>query len=300
MAVTRNVTYGLVKQVENFLHLGSTSSSTTPSTQEIIQYIHQAEDEIDRRTLHAWRDKRWTMEYNFPLEEFSAKRTFGDSLWFDGVMIPLSHRSIKTLDADKGDKLTVRQGGSRIDYLANKTEGINKDFFLTPERGILHIYRRWMIQANDKVRITYRYGSGAKTEMTGSVLTTDSTFEVDSTDGFEVNGILFGVHDNSGTTEYEIMYYDGITDNDFLNVARGQHGTSALAYTTDETVWSVPADINEACIKLVAINIAHNDSLSKNEGLGEGRDYEDISQRISNWTEEVDKILQRRVEMVRV
>jgi hypothetical protein len=295
MVIAKNVTYALVKQFENFMNLSSLSESTTPKKSQVEQWIQQAEDTIDRRTMHAWRERRFTMEYDFPLEDFNAVRSFSHSLWFDGVTIPLQHRNIKTLDADKGDSLTVRQGSSRVDYLSTKTEGLNADYTLTPQRGILRIYRRWAIQMQDKVRVTYRYGDDASSDVADS---DTGTVTLDSTDGFQP-GTAFLAKNSEGTISYEVVYINSMSDT-VLNVARAQQGTSSLTLAADDLCWQVPGDINEATIKLAAIQMAHNDTLMTNTSLGEGLDYEGIQNRINTWQTEVDEIIRRRLEVVRV
>ena len=296
MTVGKNVTYCLVKQVENFLpQLGTLSETTTPKKSQVEQYIQQAEGELDRRTLHAWRERHFTMEYDLSSEDFNTQRTHGYSLWFDGVIIRLQHFGVKELDATKGDELTVRQGSNRVDYLATKTEGLNQDYFITPQRGLLHLYRRWVIQLLDKVRVTYRYGSGTQSDVASS---STGTITVDDASLFQP-GTVFLAQDSGGVVSYEVAYVNSRSGT-VLNVARAQQGTSQLTLAADDLCWQVPDEVQKAAVRLAAIEIAHNDGLTINENLGDGRDYEGIETRIRVWREEVDRLIETLVGMVRV
>ena len=283
--------------MENFLpELGTLSESTTPKKSQVEMYIQQAEDQIDRDTLYAWRSKRYKMEESFPEVQFTALRQHGKSLWFDGIILTIQYRNMKDLSAAKGDKLEIRIGGEYIDYLATKTEGLNKDYFVINERSKLHIYRRWAVQIIDKVKLVCRYGDEAEVEMDGTHNTTVTTITVDSTAGFPYSGVLYA---NNGTAT-EAMYYNGISGTTFTNVSRGQQGTTALAFVADDTVWAVPGDIQKACVLQACIVLAQNDGAVVNESLGPGRDYIDFNTRADQWKESYDRIMERRREVVRI
>lgn len=297
MSQPHNTTYCLVKQVENFLpELGTLSESTTPKKSQVEMYIHQAEDQIDRDTMYAWREKRYKMEESFPEVQFTALRQHGKSLWFDGIIIPIQYRNMHDLDATKGDKLEVRIGGSYVDYLATKTEGVNKDYFVINERSKLHIYRRWAVQIVDKVKLVCRYGDGNEVEVDGEHAADVTTITVDSTANFPASGSLFA---HNGTA-YEVMYYNGVSSTTFTNVSRGQEGTSGLVYAADDSVWSVPADIQKAAILKTCIVLAQNDGSVVNDSLGPGRDYIDYNSRSEQWQAEYERIIERRREVVRI
>lgn len=297
MSRPHNTTYCLVKQVENFLpELGTLSESTTPKKSQVEMYIQQAEDQIDRDTLYAWRSRRYKMEESFPEVAFTALRAHGYSLWFDGIILTIQYRNMKDLDAAKGDKLEVRIGGSYVDYLATKTEGLNKDYFVINERSKLHIYRRWAVQIVDKVKLVCRYGDEAEVDMSGTHDVNVTTINVDSTDGFPTSGVLYA---NNGTAT-EAMYYNGISATTFTNVSRAQQGTTALVFAADDTVWAVPGDIQKACELQACIVLAQNDGAVVNESLGPGRDYIDFNTRSEQWQTQYDRIMERRREVVRI
>ncbi len=294
--VAHNTHYTLVKQVENLLPaLGTLDETTDPKKSQIEMLIHQAEDMVDRDTMSAWRYKRISRNFDFEPEEFTSIRPHKSSLWFDGVEIRLPYRNIAQLSASAGDKLTVRIGNTRTDYLA-LTEGLNGDYYLISEDGLLYVKRRWVMQVKNKVQVTYRYGDHRETDIDGTHNDSIATITVDSTDGFAYSGLLY-IATSSGT---EMVYYNGLTATTFTNCSRGQEGSTALSFAADDTVWQVPGDISKATLLRVAITIVQNDRLLVNESLGQGMDYEGATDRINDWKEEYESIIKKRLEVVRV
>ena len=79
------------------------SDSTKPSLNTIIDWIFEAEDYIDNQTNHSWRETIITNEYHD-----IPKRTLGGrERWWTGLPIYLKHRSIRSFDTSKGDKLGI-------------------------------------------------------------------------------------------------------------------------------------------------------------------------------------------------
>lgn len=290
--LAKNIHYALPKQVNNLLReLPTFSASTDPTEAEVLQYLRRAEGYIDVQTGYGWREKRTRERLSFPEYAFTSSRKHGDTLWFDGVKLPLIHRGVKDLDADRGDVFSCRQGGSFTDYLTTKTEGLNNDYFMDNENGILHLYRRWVIQLDAKVIIDYRYGDSVESDLNGTHADDVTTLTVDSTEGFQP-GLIMGFNG----TGYEAMYFNQMSTTDLQGVARGQEGTTALAYSDNDPIWQVPEDINEATILLAGISIAENHALSVNTALGEGEAYVGMETRVRNWKRRVDEILELRRE----
>ena len=298
-SVPKTVHYAIPQQVSNFLReLPDLSSSSDPTEAEVLQYIRRAEGYIDRQTGFGWRDKRTRERLRFPEYEFTSNRRHGDTLWFDGVKLPLIHRNVKDLDSTKGDVLQIRQGGSFVDYLATKSEGLNKDYFMDNENGILHLYRRWVIQMDAKCIIDYRYGDAVESQLSGVHNNTVTTLTLDSTEGFQP-GLIFGAT-NETSLAYEVMYCNQTSTTELQGVARGQEGTTAITYADDDPIWQVPEDINEATILLTAISIIENHALSVNTALGDGEAYLSMESRVRNWRNRVRDILETRREWLLV
>lgn len=150
------VTYCTSKQVFDFLQLSRTYSDDTdfdaetfPTKNQVEEWIEENEDYIDEETLHAWRTISVSEEtHNIP-------RSYNYS---DGAKIFLNHRIITTL-ASGTDKIEVWNGTEYVDYVATKTEGRNKDWWIDQKLGILFIktFPRYFHRDYD-VRVTYRFG----------------------------------------------------------------------------------------------------------------------------------------------
>lgn len=111
--------------------------------------IIDAEEEVDRTTRHAWRERKVTDEYR------SIDRP-ADGLGF--IRIPLRHRMIRALAAGSGDKVEIRSGTTWEDYLVTRTQGIGGDFWMQESDGTLYVKQRYFLITRDGARVTYRYG----------------------------------------------------------------------------------------------------------------------------------------------
>lgn len=297
--VARRTMYLLVDQIEDFMGI-TLSTTSKPTKDQVIDYIVQAEDKVDLNTNYGWREKRApTRRYSFPEAVFTSRRRYGQTLWFDGIPIQLTHRNVKQLDADKGDVLTIRQGSSDVNYLTDKTRGYDSDYWLNSPDGVLHVYRRWAIQLREKIEISYRYGENCEGYLSQAVGSTDTTITCGSLDRFPNSGQVYMA---KSLGSVEAMYFSDRSLTQLKNVARAQKGTSALTISsyTGVPVWHVPGDITRATFCYAMIMIAQNHGLSVNENLGAGRDYIDMEERVKQWKEEADEICEKRREWLRV
>jgi hypothetical protein len=260
-------------------------------------FIHQSEDYIDRRTMGGWRWKRKFLEYDLPEDQFMHTRHLTQSILFDGLIIPLQGRNVPTLSATYGDELKLYENGTWVNWLTDKTQGINKDFWVMSENGNLHVKRRWAMSVLDRIRIIYRHGLAADTTVNGTNSSSATSIRVGSTKYFQYSGQAY-VANTNGTVE--CIYYYGVNGTTLQNVDRAQHGTSAVTLANNNRAWQIPGDINRACVLLTAVAVAHNDMLSMNEATGTGTLFEDYNQRITEWKNEAEEILKMNTEWVRV
>lgn len=128
----------------------SFTSSSNPTKDDVIQYIQEAQEQVDSDTGRAWRERTVTNEYQDIDPELYNHEV--------GVRIKLNHRFIKTLDSGEGDSLEVWNGASYEDLLANYTEGRANDFWLDYENGVLYLRRVFFVNRYQGIKITYRYG----------------------------------------------------------------------------------------------------------------------------------------------
>jgi len=146
--------YATAAMVKSFLQLPEAfSGSTNPTDVEVETFIVRNEGIIDKKTGHSWREKTFTEEFHLQPPHYSRR---------DGNTIFLNHRKVKTMDSGQGDVLTVWNGSTDEDYLANRVESRNNDFWFDYDMGILHIRTlQWTSPRFFSVNITYRHGEAS-------------------------------------------------------------------------------------------------------------------------------------------
>ena len=150
------VIYCTADQVAAFLQLPVVfSGSTNPTKVQVEEWIEDDEAIIEQETGHAWKELTATELLHMGEIQYDRR---------DGVAIFLRNRKVKTMSAGSGDVLTVWDGGTDLDYLANKVEGRINDFWFDYEKGILHMRTLWRRRPRFfSINITYRYGDAAVT-----------------------------------------------------------------------------------------------------------------------------------------
>ncbi len=155
------VTYCTSAEVFVFLQLGASSdvnftgksdfdANTNPTKNTVENWIAESEDWIDQETMHAWRAVTITNEqHHLEAPHYQLR---------DGSEIKLLHRNIRTLTSGT-DLLEVWDGTQNLDYLANKTEGRNNDYWVNEKDGFIFIktYPAYTPRTFG-VRVTYRFG----------------------------------------------------------------------------------------------------------------------------------------------
>lgn len=146
------VTYCTADDVKRILATSySYSTSTNPTTAQVEAFIESAEDDIDQKTQHAWREKIVTEEfYDIP-----NLNNYNQSV---GVPIRLRHRKVRTFDTDEGDKVEIWNGSAYDDWLVTKTQGRANDFWLQNDQGLLYLRYYFAFYRKNAVKLTYRYG----------------------------------------------------------------------------------------------------------------------------------------------
>lgn len=154
--INNPTTYCTVDDVEKFLQISGRSSSTKPSTQDIIKLILQTERRIDRKTKSSWKFNEVTMEYyDFSDAMVSRYRDNPGRFRFydDRGKIPLRHRNIRKIT-----KMEVWDGSNWIDYITTYTEGRGKDYWVDYTEGVVYFWSRWPWRIRNAVRINYQWG----------------------------------------------------------------------------------------------------------------------------------------------
>lgn len=141
------VTYCTADDVARLLQTEPFGTTTTPTTAQVEKIINRKEDRIDQKLNHGWREK--TSKLLFISPSFIDLR--------NGVRFDLPNYAIKTL-TNGTDTLEVWDGNNYIDFLADRTEGRDNDYWLDEELGVLYIRRDVQTSAKKAIRIQFRYG----------------------------------------------------------------------------------------------------------------------------------------------
>ena len=144
-------TYCQASDVAAFMGVDVWDGSSKPTLAQVEAIINRWEDTIDRSTGHAWRTATSQIEYyNIDTTEESI----------DGeLQIKLKHRQLTSL-TNGTDTLEIWDGGTWVDYLADKTEGRGSDYWVNESEGILYLVY-FPGSGRDRVKIQYRYGDGS-------------------------------------------------------------------------------------------------------------------------------------------
>lgn len=140
------VTYCTSDDVANFLQTTNFSTGTIPTKDTVENMIERNEDYIDQYTQHSWRASSVEDEYIEP-------KVYEAGL---GIRFDLKNRKIRELQSGT-DKIEVWDGTNFVDYVSQKQEGFNKDYFVDRTNGVLYIEDKFFVHPKG-VRLTYRYG----------------------------------------------------------------------------------------------------------------------------------------------
>jgi len=148
------VGYCSVDDVSDFLSF-SFSSSSKPSSTHIQNLINRVSAEINRITGTAFADTPIDLpqipDYEYHNIEFAY-------YWLTGVPIYLYRRPIVFLSGDGGDAIEVYNGSDYEDWLNNRTEGRNGDWWVNYQLGILFLRNFVWLRRPFAVRVLYHYG----------------------------------------------------------------------------------------------------------------------------------------------
>ena len=144
------VTYTTGAKVAAFLQVPAFTASTTPTLASVESWINWVEDYMDRYTNHAWRSVTVTNEYH------DIKKFRWD--WEAGVSIKLMHSNVKTFSAASGDKLEIWDGNNNVDWIVNRVEGRDNDYWCMYEDGVIMLRLFYQFFRRFAIRVTYRYG----------------------------------------------------------------------------------------------------------------------------------------------
>lgn len=162
-STTYSPIYTTPQKIAALMQIDQRGGDTRPDIYEVLELITWAEDEIDQETSHAWRER-------YSKSVSGSQTSSPDWEYHDigtayrrraGYPIFLGHRVIKDFDSSEGDALEVWNGNSYVDYLVDKTEGRNKDWWTDNTNGTLYLIDVTSVNRAFPVRTKYRYGEVA-------------------------------------------------------------------------------------------------------------------------------------------
>jgi len=162
-ATTFSSTYTTPTRVARLLQVTPFGGDTSPSIYDVYSAINEAEDEIDRKTGHAWRTRYNATSTGAATSsgDYEYRNIIADQMVGAGIPIQLSHRFVSTLTYNSGDRLEVFDGNGYTDYLTNRTEGRANDYWLENAMGILYVRDITRTTRELSLRVKYRYGEAA-------------------------------------------------------------------------------------------------------------------------------------------
>jgi hypothetical protein len=162
-------TYTTVAEVAALLGqtVGRFNEDSLPAKEIVERVIAMMEDYVDKYCQTAWRErKRWEdpdmaeVSGGYEYHRLQRRSWFGFSMM--GIPIFLKRRKVLPFDPAKGDSLQVFNGSEWEEWLGTKVEGIEGDFWVAYDSGVLRIRRVWAFGRFEGpiVRVRYRYGWG--------------------------------------------------------------------------------------------------------------------------------------------
>jgi hypothetical protein len=148
-------TYTTANSVAALLQTADFTTSSTPTTSEVEDFIDQAEGEIERRTNRAWRTITVTREYQ-------SFYPHGIYMLNFPPRVNLDHPNVVSFDDGTLDALEVRyREATWTDWLTTGTHTEDIDYWVDYTTGTIYFLRQYpLIWRPRQVRITYRYGTG--------------------------------------------------------------------------------------------------------------------------------------------
>lgn len=145
------VYYTTAAKLAAYLQRPAFSTITTPTTATVESYIGYAESEIERITGTAWKAVSISNEIH------KMRHKSGCSM-YQKPYVELDYRPVRSFTITT-DKIEVWNGSSWVDWVATKTEGRDKDYWVDYAEGRIYFAKSFpMIGWEEGVRVTYRYG----------------------------------------------------------------------------------------------------------------------------------------------
>lgn len=261
------------------------SSSTNPTDEQVDSLIDQKmsvlESEVDDSFHLAQANEYHNLDSTYVPQS--------------GIRVFLRRKNIITpLATASGDSLKIWNGSTWEEWVGVKTESRAGDFWIDERLGILHILTAGFAPRYLGVDFTYRYNSGARTQINAvaGIDASVTSVTVDSTAGFPMQGWI--------RIDSEEMRYTGKTATTFTGLTRGDFNTTAATHADDAVIFYCPSDVVDVTTKLVAIDLLTSEDWSSG-GMNSGENPSGqipVSSKIENWKADVSHFFDRYRNMV--
>ena len=139
--------------VYNFMHsnFGSSISNLESKYPDILNRIDWAQDEIDKYCHRTWRTDTYS--------DYLTSGEYPQIPDLNFVRVFLPHTDVVSLT-----KFEVYDGTTYVDWLTNKEEGRDKDYWVDYPRGVLYLNAyiySYPLYRPDAIKVSYTYGKGA-------------------------------------------------------------------------------------------------------------------------------------------
>lgn len=153
-------TYTVPSKVAALMQLKQFGGDTRPTAMEVLDAISRIEDDIDYVTGHAWRERYSLSPKGDDTQsgDWEYHTIDGSYRTGAGVAVKLQHRMIRDLDDAQGDALEIWDGNQYVNYLTQKTEGRNGDWWLDNTNGTVYLVGTTSSDVEKAFRIKYRFG----------------------------------------------------------------------------------------------------------------------------------------------
>lgn len=153
--------YCTPREVASFMGLDNFTDSTNPTRYEVEEIISRICDRIDEETHDSWRKNRVTDEYyNVKVEDRYIGWSTYPYDYSSRISLYLKHRNIRSFTSGT-HKIEYWDGSSWVDFVANYTEGRDKDYWIDYQRGIIWFVNRYPLRVRSNVRVTYDWGNSS-------------------------------------------------------------------------------------------------------------------------------------------
>lgn len=284
---TTPYTYCTPNDVQNWLlKLEGFNQNSLPEKGQITSYILGAEGEFEDRTgkayrpvfvqheihdLHAWRERHREIFQNW----FAVPRP-----------VQLNHAPVLPFDAGRGHKIEVYEGssgeisaaqpqGEWTDFLAEKTQGRNNDWWLDEQKGQLKVRKTFLFRRASLLRVSYEYGKPITTT-SSTVSNAQTAIPCESTHRYETRGMI-RIGD-------EYVWHTGKTQDKFTGCARAQLGTQASQHPANAEIVEVPDAVRKNTAMKAAADLLDNEEYVQAvpEGSNMSPQYQN---KIQRWNE---------------